>query len=735
MGLKSIAIGQINEINLLQNKTSSGYQPAEQSPQNYETVPLAADKQLGANLIANYNRARIEQKFFAPQQDEAKAKDDINGITTETVFEMPVSKGESQESVMLRAYEAIADKAGLSTEPDGGSKKVFVESRLKANTDANGKVSINNPGKNPPADYTGTEWANIRKLNFTPVNDEIKLLKELKSADNFNAGTKAADDILRAMELGERGFFEKLTSGTDASTELAKALNKVKENGGGYDFQQGLLSRLGADKTVQLEKMLSDNGQYNTLVKDALSTAGLTRPDKQDRTGDVRREIAEKSSLDALVRLTSDKYYPMDKNFLIGAGKRAMTKEVGWTTRAGGGAGTGVPVKYNIYHEGTKQIMQTVARNPEASLELLQDAEFVKNATLLENSGKNEDTISQIIRSGTSKEMSEKNGEKVNNALRVIVEVMKNPSGIRGTSESGLRESSETISQRTAITLAEVYIKNIESFSAGTGRSENSDDIFDGDDVRTLLKVIQPYGDVKDAKGKTLSDKMASSTAVEYMRLLAEAESTGDVSYAEKAANLAGSYVDAKNQTNIEQAKEAEARREQLGKAIGIVAELSVFYGIKSDGLMELVADGLGKTAAAISENSMKGNNIDDAIKQNRATLDNQQATNKRSLLKVYEQGAFERINGKRETTAVEKQNAEQFLTDLREYNESLPAEAKILDGNGRLINSSQMSGRQRAAVEDIFSGSPNQARRRLSDRMNAIYDKLKLNTEVQVKN
>lgn len=146
-----------------------------------------------------------------------------------------------------------------------GSKKVFVESRLKANTNKDGTVTINNPDKNPPADYTDTEWANIGKLSFTPVNDEIKLLKELKSADNFNAGTKAADDILRAMELGERGFFEKLTSSTDASTELAKALNKVKESKGNYDFQQGLLSRLGADKTVQLEKMLSDNGQYNTI--------------------------------------------------------------------------------------------------------------------------------------------------------------------------------------------------------------------------------------------------------------------------------------------------------------------------------------------------------------------------------------------------------------------------------------------------------------------------------------
>lgn len=82
--------------------------------------------------------------------------------------------------------------------------------------------------------------------------------------------------------------------------------------------------------------MLSGNGQYDSIVKDALSTSGSPRPDKQDRTANLRREIGEKSSLDALVRLTGDKTFPMDKNFLVGAGNRVMTEDVGWTTRAGG---------------------------------------------------------------------------------------------------------------------------------------------------------------------------------------------------------------------------------------------------------------------------------------------------------------------------------------------------------------------------------------------------------------
>ena len=314
-----------------------------------------------------------------------------------------------------------------------------------------------------------------------------------------------------------------------------------------------------------------------------------------------------------------------------------------------------------------------------------------------------------------------------------MVEIIKTPSAIRGTSESGLRESTETISQRTAVTLAEVYIKNIESFSAGTGRSGNRTNSFSVDDTRDFLKAIQPYGAVKDANGVTLNDKMATATAVKYMELLAEADATGNLNSAEKAANLAGAYIDAKNQTNIDQAKEAEARREKLGKAIGIVSELGIYYGAKNIINPEIIADALGKGAAAVVEGNAKGNNVDDAVKQNRATLENQQATNKISLVQVYEQGAFNRTSGTKTATADEKTKAQEFLADLKQYNESLPPTAKILDGNGRLIKPSQMNDRQKDSMEDIFTTS-DPAGGRLSARMRATYNELLNATERQVK-
>jgi hypothetical protein len=202
---------------------------------------------------------------------------------------------------------------------------------------------------------------------------------------------------------------------------------------------------------------------------------------------------------------------------------------------------------------------------------------------------------------------------------------------------------------------------------------------------------------------------------------------------AEKAANLVGAYIDAKNQTNVDQAKEAEARRERLGKAVGIVLELSVFYGGKNAIGAEFIADGLGKMAAATAEDGAKGNNVDDAVKQNRATLENQQAMNKISLVNVYEQGEFNLANLSKMATAEEKTKAQEFLADLRDYNESLPASAKILDANGRLVNPSQMSDRQRASMEDIF-GTSNPAGGRLSKRMRETYNQLANATERQVK-
>jgi hypothetical protein len=120
---------------------------------------------------------------------------------------------------------------------------------------------------------------------------------------------------------------------------------------------------------------------------------------------------------------------------------------------------------------------------------------------------------------------------------------------------------------------------------------------------------------------------------------------------------------------------------------------------------------------------------------EKRAIYENQQAANKFNLIEGFEQTAVDITQGKKENILPEEgKNAEQFLADLRDYNESLPASAKILDANGRLVNPSQMSDRQKDSMEDIF-GTSNPAGGRLSARMNAIYDKLANATERQVKN
>jgi hypothetical protein len=700
-----------NNVNLLPVDVSENNTTDAQNPDNLRIVPFTRTAQSDANLIANYNRARVEQSF--QQENQANANDGINGITTETAFPLSVSEGETQESVMRRAFEAMADRAGLSPE----SRQAFVESRMKANTNAEGKALILHIDKKPPTAYTDEEWAQMRSINFFPNDADIKELKQFKSTDNFNAGTQSADEIIRALELGNRSYFDKLMSDTDASTELAKALNKVRQNGANYDFQQGLLNRLGAERAVQLEDMLKDNFRYNSIIREAISTTGMQLPDRQDRTGSIRREIAERSSLEALVRMTSDNTYPMDKNFLVGAGKRVMTKDIGWTTRVGGG-GMEMPVKINIYHEGTKGILYKIARNPEASLELLQDAEFVRNATILENSGENEDTISQIIRSGTSREMREKNQEQVNNATRVVTELIKEPGKLKGTAWSGISESKTIVTERMANAMVDMFINNPSAFVAATSM-DNENGVLDRDDFRKFVGAVRQH---KDAM-----NRLTAAVAIEYMKLVGRAES-GGLSNATRAGDLKGAFVDAIMQENVRDAREADEQRERIAKAISIVGEVGSFYGLGSLGVHEIPADLLGKTVAAVIEDGGKGSNVEQAKTTNTEILDRQDSLSAMTTVTIFEKAARERL-ARQEGTSADRE----FLQALRVYNGSLPAGEKILDESGQLINFRTASAKQRHRIVLIFraetSGNQTEldkAVRLLDDRMGATYRELR---------
>jgi len=686
MTVNSATGAQTSNVNYSPVDASTETTTDEQNLNRLQIVPYTQTSQSDTNLIANFNRARVEQRF--QQENQVSPNNDIGGITTETAFPLTVSSGETQESVMRRAFEAMADRAGLSPE----SKQAFVESRMKANTNAEGKALILHIDKKPPTAYTGEEWARVSAINFYPNDADIKELKQLKSDDNFNAGAQSADEIIRALELGHRGIFDKLMSDTDASTELAKALNKVRQNGANYDFQQGLLNRLGADRAVQLEEMLKDNFRYNSIIREAVSTTGIQNPERQDRTADIRREIAEKSSLEALVRLTNDPTYPMDKNFLVGAGKRVMTRDIGWKTRAYGEQG--VAVKYNFYNEGTKGIMYKISRNAEASLELLQDAEFVKNATILENSDYNDDTISQIIRSGTSREMQEKNADKVNNAVRVIAEIVSQPGNIRGTSKSGLRESENTVTERMANAMVDMFINNPSAFVEAAGR-EGTDGMFDGEEFRKFVAAVRPH--------KSAMERLTAAVAIEYNILLRQAEN-GNSSNVTSAGNLTGAFVDALISENARDGRQADEERAMLGKAIGIAAEVFSFYGLKnSEAVGEITADVIGKVMNEVGQGSVKGNSAERATEENDTIYKRQQTTNAIAVVTTFELAANERVNGAQTAQTEEKRQAQEFLQALRVYNESLPAGERILDSNGRLVNWRTATPQQRVRIADIF--------------------------------
>jgi len=158
------------------------------------------------------------------------------------------------------------------------------------------------------------------------------------------------------------------------------------------------------------------------------------------------------------------------------------------------------------------------------------------------------------------------------------------------------------------------------------------------------------------------------------------------------------------------------------------VSKIAHFNDNENSGLRENVGNLAGSYVnAAVQTVAQKS-------EEKRAIYENQQAANKFNLIEGFEQTAVDITQGKKENILPEEgKNAEQFLADLRDYNESLPASAKILDANGRLVNPSQMSDRQRASMEDIF-GTSNPAGGRLSKRMRETYNQLANATERQVK-
>ena len=707
-----------------------------ETDQNLSTV-VSNNKKFSMQMQADMTRLQLQNQFAqknqpVQQQDENR---DINGVSTKTILRKAIEKDETQESVLRRTYDEMAFKAGISNQKGEGQEKspleMFIEDRMAANKEANnGEYKIFHDGTNEV--FTADEWAKKTEkgsIDMNPTDADIAALKTYKAASDYNDGVRVANDLLEGMKNGDY-----------------RALDDVRNRSTNSSFQEGFLNKLGADNFVKLENDLKDDLSYGKVLRDSLSTASQNEPlysREAESETTFSKEVAKKASVEQLGRLTESKFYPMGTNFLVEAGKKVTTPQVGWKTNIQTTGREGLPTRVvaEFVQPGAGEVLTAISRSPQASLELLQNEDFVKNGLRMSNmgDGKTNSIVADIIRNGTTKEIAAANPQQAEKAVKTISESLKNkdylsPDTTVNTNNEMIGLTKNSVTPEVAKALADVYVNNTGLFSNAAGRSDDND-IFDVDDSRAFIKTIQPYGAVKDTTGRTLDDKIAMATAVKYTELISQAESTGDLSYYRKAADLRASYIDATNQGTMEEAKNAEARREKISKALGIITELGVFYGGKQVIETEIIIDALGKAGAAIAEGTVKNNNIDDVVTQNRKALENLQAENKVSLVKVYEQAANERMSGAREATIEEKKNAGQFIADLKSYNDSLPAERKILDANGRLISPSKMTGYQKAALQDIFSGSENQARRNLYERMRNAENELRISTEVQIKN
>jgi uncharacterized protein YxeA len=104
--------------------------------------------------------------------------------------------------------------------------------------------------------------------------------------------------------------------------------------------------------------------------------------------------------------------------------------------------------------------------------------------------------------------------------------------------------------------------------------------------------------------------------------------------------------------------------------------------------------------------------------------------------LKVFEEKAQQTIN-QNQANREEKKEAEQFLQDIKTYNEAMPADEKILDANGGLVdpNAPTTNGGQRINMNRLAQGGINyhndikaeEASRRIGDIVQPTADTIQL--------
>ncbi|MET0753976.1 MAG: hypothetical protein ABWZ66_11405 [Pyrinomonadaceae bacterium] len=160
--------------------------------------------------------------------------------------------------------------------------------------------------------------------------------------------------------------------------------------------------------------------------------------------------------------------------------------------------------------------------------------------------------------------------------------------------------------------------------------------------------------------------------------------------------------------------------------------------------------DKTGMSGAAAALSAAYHNAFNQSAAKDNEELKNQNystthAANNAAVVAAFERSAHEFIEGRKEPSGEQKENAVRFVEALKIYNDSLPAGEKILDGGGRLVSPVEMSAVQRARAGDIF-GKPSKpdsdsratpldkAVNLLNDRMKPTFSEMRDETNAQIR-
>lgn len=517
------------------------------------------------------------------------------------------------------------------------------------------------------------------------------------------AGADAAHKVQEAIRLGNRNPLEKLFSDRDASQEMARALDIVQANQNDPAFQTAFLETLGAEGVTDLERRLQDDDDYPNVMRNSLSVAS----NRGTLSADFQRQIVDNADLGTLERLTSDPNNRMSDDFLVAAGKKATTKDIGWKEfdkTIFGPDGSAVNFHAEEIQDHADQLLTNIARSSRtASLALLQDESVVRGGlrmSFLSKPPGQDNGMAELLRAGTSLELRPQHDREINQALHNISEVLRDPDSFHvNVTINGMVDipkDQTIVTGNVADALAEVYRTNAPDFSGAAARQVPDTRTFDYEDTRTFLGAALEHESTRNT--------IYFTTQVEAARLMRADADFSDPSsgQARVAGRLIGAYADAYSRTVLKDAADQDKRQALIA---GVVNSSISMLGNAAPGLWSVPASGVANQTAALVSEAMKGNAVDKAKEALDHEAHRQQGSAELLALASYDNAARDALNGATGTTAQGRADAEAFNRALVEYNNALAEGEKILDGDGRLINPAEANGAQLERLQDLANG------------------------------